>query len=937
MIKLYRFGWLSCCLIAACLNSPGVQADSQQASAYYEDALVRFNNKEIDAAIIQLKNTIKENPNHLSAYILLARAYLLQNNGAAAEENLLLANKMGADRSLTIVLLAKAYLAQDKLQLLLNEIDPMPFDSTIKAELMTLFGNAYLQLNQLREAGEAFSKAQNLSPAQVQPIVGLATVFLRSKDFESARQYADRAIAHSPNSGEAWYIRASIKHAQGNLLGAIEDYNKTIELIPEHLNARSARAGVLIDLKNYDQALIDIKYLQQEYPEDPRSAYLHAVVLARQGDVEGAHTQLEKAAEVIDNAAPEIIRQHQQNLLLASLVNFSLHRFEKATEYLNIFIKNYPGHVGARKLLGSIMLENQNYQEVINTLQPVLNNASNDYRFLSILGTAYMKLDRHEKALELFEKAAELSNNDSEILTNLAINRLSSGQENQAIEELSTAFSQNAEQTNAGITLAMVHLKRREYEQALRVANTMIEQEPRDLIALNLAASAQLGLGHYDQARKLYLKSINIDKEFLSGAINLAKLDTLQGQFADAEHRLRQILETHPQHTRAMLELARVAQAQDDIPTALQWLEKAYSIDSKSLPVIEYLVDLYIADKKADKALKIAEDAERWAPRNMKVLFALSRSLLAVGNARIAKVVLRRMAKYAGFNSVLLYRIAQLQLTANDPQEAFWSLQKSIEGDTHYLPAHIALFETELKLGKYQDALQGALQLQQDYPDKAIGYQLSGRANMAIAHYAEAVANFRLAFAREKNTVSAIQLHQAMMLAGNTDEALDMLQAWIDHNPDDALSQLALAESYLRSEQWQAARKLYEALNTSHPEQPSVLNNLAYILSIQNDPQALSYARQAYRLAPDNPSVNDTLGWLLVKSGDPEAGLPLLRNAYSRNANNPEIRYHLGTALYQLKRYQEAKIELQKALASNPRFHGAEDAQKLLDAITSGS
>ena len=86
-------------------------------------------------------------------------------------------------------------------------------------------------------------------------------------------------------------------------------------------------------------------------------------------------------------------------------------------------------------------------------------------------------------------------------------------------------------------------------------------------------------------------------------------------------------------------------------------------------------------------------------------------------------------------------------------------------------------------------------------------------------------------------------------------------------------------------------------------------------------------------IQPDNPAINDTLGWLLVQGSKFSQGITYLREALIRDANNPEIRYHLAVALSGLKRYEEARHELVIALESGKQFDGQQQAQIMLKKI----
>jgi predicted Zn-dependent protease len=112
-------------------------------------------------------------------------------------------------------------------------------------------------------------------------------------------------------------------------------------------------------------------------------------------------------------------------------------------------------------------------------------------------------------------------------------------------------------------------------------------------------------------------------------------------------------------------------------------------------------------------------------------------------------------------------------------------------------------------------------------------------------------------------------------------------------------------------------------------ESAPVLNNLANLQWQLKDPVAQQTAERAYKLAPGEPVVLDTLGWMLVQQGQIDAGLRHLREARLRDPANPEIRYHLGWALAKSGRKAEARQELDAALQSGRSFPEIESARAL--------
>jgi Flp pilus assembly protein TadD, contains TPR repeats len=78
-------------------------------------------NNDFKGAVIQLKNALKRSPEMLPAHVLLAKAYLENGDYASAESELIKANDLGADQSLTLPLLAKSIYYQSRYRQLLKD------------------------------------------------------------------------------------------------------------------------------------------------------------------------------------------------------------------------------------------------------------------------------------------------------------------------------------------------------------------------------------------------------------------------------------------------------------------------------------------------------------------------------------------------------------------------------------------------------------------------------------------------------------------------------------------------------------------------------------------------------------------------------------------------------------------------------------------------
>ena len=99
------------------------------------------------------------------------------------------------------------------------------------------------------------------------------------------------------------------------------------------------------------------------------------------------------------------------------------------------------------------------------------------------------------------------------------------------------------------------------------------------------------------------------------------------------------------------------------------------------------------------------------------------------------------------------------------------------------------------------------------------------------------------------------------------------------------------------------------------------------------DPKAIEYAEKAFKLAPEQPAVMDTLGVMLVDKGDAERGVELLQKASNQAPQNAMIRFNLAKALVKTGKKDEAKKELDELAKLGDKFPAHAEAEKLRQSL----
>lgn len=130
---------------------------------------------------------------------------------------------------------------------------------------------------------------------------------------------------------------------------------------------------------------------------------------------------------------------------------------------------------------------------------------------------------------------------------------------------------------------------------------------------------------------------------------------------------------------------------------------------------------------------------------------------------------------------------------------------------------------------------------------------------------------------------------------------------------------------------WPRARAALAKAVELAPDEPVALNYLGYARVTRGEAKRESTAllERAHRLAPDNASIADSLGWAYHLTGDTPRALPLLESAARGEPDSAEIGEHLGDVYWALGRRYEARYAWTAAQAAAEEKDRARLAGKL--------
>jgi cellulose synthase operon protein C len=166
------------------------------------------------------------------------------------------------------------------------------------------------------------------------------------------------------------------------------------------------------------------------------------------------------------------------------------------------------------------------------------------------------------------------------------------------------------------------------------------------------------------------------------------------------------------------------------------------------------------------------------------------------------------------------------------------------------------------------------------------------------------------------------------LASGDLEGARRVLQPLVEKNGKLGRAQMLMGHVDSLSGRAEAAIARYRVVVDLEPDNAEALNNLASLLTGRAVDEALRLAQRAKELAPGDPSVADTLGWVLYQKGLYAAAVQQLETA--SKGPNPVAKYHLAMAYTRSGNRDGAERELAMARKIAPAMAEAVQAEALL-------
>jgi putative PEP-CTERM system TPR-repeat lipoprotein len=889
------------------------------------------------AAAIELKNVIEKEPNNPQARLLLAEILVFMAEPMAAQRDLEIARQHGGDAARANDIDIRALLLMGRYEDVLKKFDD---GFAIAEPRRSLYiARAQLGLQRYPAAMEGFLRVQAEATdddVKLDATLGAIETKAALGDMDSALAELAKVLSDDPNAARAWSLQGGLQSRIGQLDAAIESLTQAHKLADRRLTVKQQAdvLGLLIELQlgkrnlsGADQALVDLNKI---LPGALMTRLLQARVLVAKQDLPNAAAELQR----IVRAAPDVAPAQ----FLLGMVLLQQNNINQAEQHLARAVALAPQHLEARKLLAQAQLRLDRPQAAIQSLMPALDEPGVDLQVQGLLGLAERQAGLESASVAYLEQALEQDPRNARRQLDLAAAYVRTGKFDSAVTLLRAIDDPQLEAQRAALLGAAV-ARTQGVASARAELEARLARAPRNMALLNVVADFYGQTGQPQRGVELLDAALAKEPKQVSLLIGRARLLVARGDAAGAERDLQAALKQTPDDRSVMMALADLNYRRGDMTSALDWLERLSAAEPGNIQVELFKARVLLSAKQAESSQRATDLLTRLVqahPERSDVRSAVARLYVSAGRYEEALAQLRAAASLAKDDAGIQLEIARTQVALSQFEDARTTVAAILQRDADWLPAVALAAWLDLERRANDAAIARMAALRKRLPDDAAVAAAQAEILLAAGQPAAAVEAFEAALKRQASAALAIKATSARGAAKMPDPSAP-LRNYVERNPHDAAARGALAQVYQQYGEGRRAIAQYERLRTDGISSAVMLNNLAWLYSEAGDARALDTARQAAALAPKNPAIADTLGWILLQQGQYAEALPILRGAAAGAPRDPEIRFHFALALSKSGDRDEARRVVGEALQLPGAFPSRSEAERLQAELSNGT
>lgn len=758
--------------------------------------------------------------------------------------------------------------------------------------------------------------------------------FFEQGDFVRARLEYRNAAQIDPTSAQAIYNLGRVEEAEGNLQEALSAYSTAEQQDPAYIPVLLKLAEFYLTAGLADESNARIEKLVELDPELSQPYALKGSLYLKSGQYslarQFAHTALQKDSE---------------NIIAYSVLagtDIAQGRYKEAQDTINKAIALQPNEISLYLLKATVFGQQNDMSSLTDVYRNIFKIAPDAIGYRFDLAQILIQAGLLQEAQDLYKETVRVfpENEDAKYeLSNFLENYIGKDIAEQTVKQFIAA---NPDQKNMQLWLAQLYVRNQQYENAVQILQETLNQNPDDWIGMNAStalADIQMQQGELDVAQELIDAVLLNDVNNQDALLLRANLKFAEGNYQEAIADLRYVLTNSGDNLKASRLLAEALLLQGRLDLAIDTLIQAVQKNPNDPGFLVRLAQLHVLRDNPIKADEILTLVTNSFPDNPLGWETRARLAIENGQADRASLAIEKLSALDGQDMVATFLQGRLLETTNRQQEAKEYYKSIIGKDPHSpiaayaLTSLTGLAQDNIELINLRDFLYN---LNAQNPNI---YMVLGAIEKSLGNIESAQSFYHQAISlKPSNQAAYIALADIYLEQQNLQQAMVILEQAENDVPTDMNASMKHAQLLDETGQAVQAIEKYRYVLTQDDQMDVAANNMAQLIA-DHQPENKEALEEARLIAErfinsDNPYYLDTLGWIYYRLEQiPQAQMTLSRAISLLPADNPQIDYHYGAALFKSGQTDLAKLHLQKAVSSEEKYVGIEDAKRMLNKL----
>jgi len=899
---------------------------------YMSNAKHHYKKGNYPTAIIHLKNQLKNDPEYAQARYLLGDIYFKTKKFKFAEKELDNAYQLKPDNDKYRLAYARILLLNQNFKkataLSLAEFD----DSALDGERLNILATAYYSQKQYEQA--AYYYQQSVNKDYIKANIGLAEIAIVNENLKEAALYVNTLINKEPNNLVAWKIKALVLNLSKEHQQALEIYTR---LIDDSVNNKNnslylERAATLMALNQFSEAEKDINLVLKENKNHAEATFFMAKLRFLEKNYQQAATLAEKILNTND--------KHKPSLFISARANFFLGKLNQAEKRYHEYLSLEPDNIEIHNLLADVYFAQNKADNVVLILEALPAKHKNNISALKNLAIAYLSMGQFDKAIKRLQQAQKDKPENKLIKKLLRSIKMQAIEIESMMKELKSSSEIYRGEKRANYLLLAVYFQQNKFTKFEKQLDQLINTDPDDPNLYILQAKLELYNKNNKAAKALFNKALKYDEQHSIALARLANLAYKEHDYPLSQLYYKKILTIDKNYIKAYQVLSQLAEKRGDLLIAENYLQQAYNISkgnvTNKVRRAIALLDFYNKNKMPAKKEAIAQQLLKDNPDNVLALSLVFDIQMNLEQYQQAEVTIRKLINKDNKNvkyHILLANLLTKQPGQKEELYRVWDEANKLEPDN---PIALAQkYKYQLRLRDYKSALFTAKQIRKQLPLSHLAAQMEAKAYFLLGNSKQALVSYQQAYQILATGKVAIKIADLMIMHDSTSEALDFLRKQVNKQfINQELILFRLAELYQIKKHYRQAIDYYQQLLIKNPIDIILLNNLAWIYMLLDDPKAITLIEKAYRIKPNSANIIDTYGTILLHNFKVKKAIDILSKGADIAPLNNNIQFHLAKAYYLQGNNSESLIILEEITRDEYSFSEKESAKELLQKMS---